>query len=63
VHGRVEIYSMSGQITARLYRGPFHPGPQTFDVFADQHGMGPGLYVFVVHLGQRLLREKFVVAG
>jgi len=63
VKGHVEVYSMSGQVAARLYRGQFHPGSQTFDVFADQHGMRPGLYVLVVQLGRRVLREKFVVAG
>lgn len=63
VKGQIEVYSMSGQVAARLYRGQFHPGPQTFDVFADQHGMKPGLYVFVVHLGKRVLREKFIVSG
>ena len=63
VQGKIEVYSMSGQVAARLYRGQFHSGPQTFDVFADQHGMRPGLYVLVVHLGRRILREKFVVAG
>ncbi len=61
--GYIEIYSLSGQRVARLFRGQFHPGPQSFDVYADQHGMRPGMYVFVVQLGRRLLREKFVVAG
>ncbi len=61
--GTIEIYNLTGQLAARLYRGQFHPGPQSFDVYADQHGMRPGMYVFVVHLGHRVLSEKFVVAG